>query len=147
VDTRAAATDEEALRLADRHEIKKQRLAILDKQADLYGERDVPPQIEMERVQLRYELKIIETALNTPARSTLGDELGPAARFMVNVEQNRQIEQKIALLGKRLEDFIGESKSWRDMNRQVLLIVGIVVIIILVAVAVLTTYVLTRGAV
>lgn len=135
----------EEQRLVERRDIKRRRLHELEKQADFYGERDVPPHIEMERVQLDYELGVIETALNSPARAGIGDELGPAARFTVGLEGNRRLEAKVSFIGRRLDEFIDDSKAFRDMNRQVLLIIGIVVIIILVVVVAIITAIVVGG--
>lgn len=142
-ETQRARLEEQ--RLVERRDIKRRRLHELEKQADYYGERDVPPHIEMERVQLSYELGIVETALNSPARAGIGDELGPAARFTVGLESSRRLESAVSLLGRRLDDFIDDSKAWRNMHRQVLLIIGIAVIVILVIVVALGTAMYIRG--
>jgi hypothetical protein len=137
--------DEETIRYAQIIKAKQDRLHVLDLQAARYG-IDVPPHIAMERVSLEAELHAVETTLDSPIRAELGDELGPSGRFIVNHQQNREIKQSIAAVSVKLDRFIDDSKLWRDVNRQVLLIIGIAVIIVLLALAVLTTYVLTKGA-
>jgi CHASE3 domain sensor protein len=133
------AMDDEQ-RLIERREIKRRRLHELDKQADFYGERDVPPHIEMERVQLRYELGVVETAISSPARVQIGDELGAAGRFMSNMEQNRQILSSIGLVARRLDEFISESLAWRTMHRTLIVILIVVVVFILVVVVAIVTW-------
>lgn len=138
--------DEETQRYAAILKIKQSRLFELDKQAAIFGIA-VPPHIEMERVSLRDELAMVESAIRSPARAETADELGPAGRYKVTRQDNQDIKQSIAAVLNKLDDFIDDTKAWRTMNRTVLLIISIVVIVILLAVAVLTTYVLTRGAV
>src|SRR5262249_30867609 len=128
----------------ERREIKRRRLHELDKQADRYGV-DTPPHIEMERTQLRYELGVVETAINSPARVQIGDELGPAGRFMYSSEQNRQTLEAVRLIGTRLDEFIRDSLTWRSMHRTLITVLIVVVVVILVAVVAISTYLLTHG--
>ncbi len=136
--------DEETRRYAEIIRAKQDRLYVLDVQAAKYG-IDVPPHIAMERVSLEAELRATETALDSPIRAEFGDDLGPRGRFVVNHEQNRQIKQSIAAIAVKLDRFIKTSEAWRDVNRQVLLIIGVIVIVILIAVVAITTYLLTTG--
>lgn len=138
--------DDETRRLVERREIKRRRLHELDKQADTYG-MDVPPHIEMERVQLRHELGMVETAITAPAGPRIGDELGASGRFLVYHEQNRDIASAVRQIGKELADFKAEWKDWRDVNRTILLIVGIVVILLLTGGVATITYIVARGGI
>lgn len=131
---------------------------VLDLQAAQYG-MAVPPHIAMERVSLEAELSAVETTLDSPIRAKLGDELGPRGRFVVNHQQNleiqkqntdlekliRETKQSIAHVATKLDRFIDDSKSWRNMHRQLILIIGFVVIVILIALAVIITYLVTIG--
>jgi hypothetical protein len=137
--------DEETDRFIAIRKIKVRRLYELDKQAAAFGEFAVPPQIEMERGSLRDELDMMESAIAAPARSAVGDELGPAGRFLVYHQQNREIKQSIAALAVQIETFVTESEDWRGMHRQWLLIIGVVVILILVAVVAIVTAIAMRG--
>lgn len=137
--------DVETQRYAEIIKAKQARLFVLDKQAATYG-IDVPPHIEMERGSLRDELSMVETAIASPARSEVGDELGAAGRFIVNHQQNREIKQSIAAVAVKLDRFIEQSESWRNMHRQLILIIGIAVIAILVVLAIVVTFLVTRGA-
>lgn len=137
--------DTETVRYAEIIRAKQDRLHVLDIQAAKYG-IDVPPHIAMERVSLEAELRTVEATLDSPIRAELGDELGPRGRFVVNHQQNTEIKQSIAAVSVKLDRFIDASETWRTMHRNWIILIGIVVIIILVALAVLITYVLTTGA-
>ncbi len=137
--------DEETQRYARIIKAKQDRLNILDVQAAKYG-IDVPPHIEMERGSLHEELSMVETAIQSPARAKVTDELGPAGRFLVNHQDNREIKQTIAAVLVKLDTFIDQSETWRSMHRQLILIIGIAVILIVITVAVIVTYLVTKGA-
>lgn len=131
--------DEETLRYAEIIKLKQRFLHELDKQAAMLGDLNVPPHIEMQRQTLMAELGMMETALDSPARAVVGDELGPRGRFVVNYQQNREIKQSIAALAV-------QSEKWREMQRNWILLIGLVVILILIAVVALVTYLFTKGA-
>lgn len=144
--------DEETRRYAEIIRAKQDRLFVLDVQAAKYG-IDVPPHIAMERVSLEAELRAVETTLDSPIRAEFSDELGVRGRFVVNHQQNqdikkqnREIKQSIAAVVVKLDRFIEDSKSWRNMHRQLILIIGIAVIIIMIALAILGTFLITKGA-
>lgn len=136
--------DEETQHYIRVRKSKQARLRILDEQAATYGIA-VPPHIEMERGSLRDELSMVEIAIQSPARAGVTDELGPAGRFLVNHQQNREIKQSIAAVAVQLETFVAQSLEWRTMHRQWLLIIGVVVVIILIVVVALVTYLATKG--
>jgi len=136
--------DNDEQRLIERREIKRRRLHELDKQADRYGP-ETPPHIEMERTQLRYELGIVESAISNPARPQIGDELGAAGRFMVNMEQGRQTIEAIRFIGTRLDEFIKDSIAWRNMHRTLITILIVAVVCMLIAVVAIVTYLFARG--
>jgi len=125
---------------------KQARLHVLDIQAAALGEYNVPPQIEMERQSLMDELGMLEIAIQSPARAGVTDELGPAGRFLVNHQQYREVKQSTAAILVKLDAFIDESKDWRIVHRNWILLIGLVVILILVAVVALVTYLFTKGA-
>jgi hypothetical protein len=137
--------DDETLRYIAIRKDKQAQLRILDEQASKFGELYVPPYIEMQRVSLREELTMVETAIQSPARSEIGDELGTTGRFLVYHQQNREIRQSVAALAIQLETFIEHSEMWRNMHRQMILIIGIAVIVMLIALAVVITYLITIG--
>lgn len=137
--------DDETQRFIAIRKVKIERLYLLDKQAAAYGEYNIPPHVEMERGSLRDELGMMESAIAAPARSAVGDELGPSGRFLVYHQQNREIKQSIAALAVQLETFVAESEDWRAMHRQWLLIIGVVVVLILVAVVAIVTAIAMRG--
>jgi hypothetical protein len=136
--------DEETKRYAAILKIKQARLFELDKQAATFGIL-VPPHIEMERVSLRDELEMLESAIRSPARTAIADELGPAGRFKASRAEQIETKQLIAAVLNKLDGFIDQSEAWREVNRQVLLIIGVTLIIILVAVVAMATYLLTTG--
>lgn len=136
--------DEETQRYAAILKIKQARLFELDKQAATYG-ISVPPHIEMERLSLQDELAMVESAIRSPARSETADQLGPAGRYKASRQDAQDIQRSVAVVLNKLDAFIDDSKVWRSMHRNWIILIGIAVIVILVAVAVLTTYVLTRG--
>jgi hypothetical protein len=137
--------DEETRRYAEIIRAKQDRLFVLEVQAAKYG-MDTPPHIAMERVSLEAELRATEQTLDSPIRASFSDELGVRGRFVVNHQQNREIKQSIAAVAVKLDRFIEDSKSWRNMHRQIHLIIGIAVIIILLALAIVGTYLFTKGA-
>ena len=137
--------DEETRRYAEIIRAKQDRLFYLDVQAAKYG-IDVPPHIAMERVSLEAEVRAVETTLDSPIRAGFSDELGVRGRFVVNHQQNQDIKKSIAHVVVKLDRFIEDSKAWRNMHRQLILIIGIAVIVILIALAVLLTYLFTKGA-
>ena len=144
--------DDEIQRLIEIRRIKLDRLYELDKKAAMYGELDVPPHIQMQRTDLRaelgkmqLELGAVETALQAPVTSSVGDELGTAGRFLVYYQQNREIKQSIAKLAVDLDGFISESKVWRMHHRQWLLIIGVAVVIILVIIVAFVAYAAGQG--
>lgn len=146
------AVDDETQRLIELRKIKLDRLHILDKQAAAYGEIDLPPHIAMERSNLRSELGLaqmekeaVETAIRAPITSTVGDELGPGGRFLVNYQQNREIKQSIASVAVDLERFVKASEEWRTVHRQILIVIGVAVILLVIAVASIVTYIIARG--
>jgi len=138
--------DEETQRFIAIRKIKVDRLYELDRQAAAYGEFNVPPHIQMERVSLRDELGMMDQAIQAPARAEIGDELGPSGRFLVYHQQNREIKQSIAALAVQFDQFMKKSDEWRMRHRQWLLIIGVIVVIILVAVVALVTYIFARGS-
>ena len=131
--------DEETLRYAELIRIKQRYLHELDKQAAALGKYNVPPHIEMQRQTLMEELGMMETALDSPASARAGDELGPRGRFAVNYQQNREIKQSIATLDVKIGTRL-------DMHRNLFILIGVIVILILVAVVALVTYLFTKGA-
>jgi hypothetical protein len=151
--------DEETRHYADVVRAKQDRLNILNLQAAKYG-IDVPPHVAMERVSLEAELKAVETTLDSPIRAELGDELGPRGRFVVNHQQNveiqkqntdldkliRETKQSIGALAVKLDRFIDDSKSWRMMHRNIILIIGVAVLITFGIVIAIVTYLATKGA-
>lgn len=136
--------DDETRRYAEIIKAKQDRLHFLDKQAAIYGV-DTSPQIEMERSSLQEELGMMEIALGSPARAVVGDELGPRGRFVVNVEQNREIKQSIAAVAVQLETFIKASLEWRTMHRNWILIIGLAVVIILVIIVAAVSFFVGKG--
>lgn len=137
--------DEETRRYAEIIRAKQDRLFVLEVQAAKYG-MDTPPHIAMERVSLEAELRAVETTLDSPIRAGFSDELGVRGRFVVNHQQNREIKKSIAHIAVKLDRFIEDSRSWRNMHRQLILIIGVALIIILIVLAIVGTYVLTKGA-
>lgn len=130
--------DEETQRYAAIIRIKQARLHELDKQSATMG-LNTPPHVAMEIGSLKEELGMMEIALASPARAVSTDELGPQGRFLVYYQQNREIKQSIAALAV-------ESREGRAMQRQWILLIGVVVILILIAVVALVTYLFARGA-
>jgi len=137
--------DEETTRYAQVLKIKQARLHELDKQAAAFGAIYTPPHIEMERVSLREELGMVETAIQSPARAEVTEELGPAGRFLVNYERGREIKQSIAAVLVKLETFVQSSEGWRALHRSFIIIIGIAVIVVALSVVVMATYLITRG--
>lgn len=128
------------------------RLRELDNQAAAYGKYSTPPHIEMERTSLREELGMVETAIKTPARAEIVEQLGPSGRFLVNHEQNREIKQSIAALAVQIDTFITQSMDWRAgitgtlmQYRQWFLLLAITILFVVVIVVAYIAYSIGRG--
>ena len=131
--------DEETLRYAEIITIKQRHLHELDKQAAALGTYNVPPHIEMQRQTLREELDMMVTALESPASAGVGDELGPRGRFVVNYQQNREIKQSIAALLVKMNTGFAMQRNW-------MILIGLIVVLIFAAVIALVTFLITKGA-
>jgi hypothetical protein len=145
--------DDETRRYIRIRKDKQEELSILEEQAAKFGELYVPPHIKMQIGAIRDELSMVESAIKSPARSAVSDELGPAGRFAVSHQDNREIRQMIAALAVDIEKAAQQSREWRDhlggrMRRLSLwsVVITILVVLILVAGAIFVTYVLTKGA-
>jgi len=136
--------DEETRRYAEIIRAKQDRLFALDLQAAKYG-MDTPPHVAMERASLEAEVRATESTLDSPIRAAFSDELGVRGRFVVNHQQNQDIKKSIAAVAVKLDRFIDDSKLWRNMHRQLILIIGVAVILIMIALAILGTYLVTTG--
>lgn len=131
--------DDETLHYARVFRAKRARLNIIEEQIAALGEYNVPPHVAMERDSLTEELGMFEIAMESPARADVGDELGPRGRFVVNYQQNQAIKKSLAALSVR-------SEEWREMQRNWIILIGLVVILILIAFTVFVTYLITKGA-
>lgn len=129
--------DEETQRYAAIIKVKQARLFALDKQAATMG-LDTPPHIEMERQTLHEELSMMEVAIESPVSATVGDELGPRGRFVVNYQQNREIKQSIAAVLVKVETGFAMHRNW-------IVLIGVVVILILIVVVALITALAVGG--
>lgn len=130
--------DDETIRYAEIIRIKHRVLHELDKQAATLG-IDTPPHIEMQRQTLMEELGMLEVALDSPASSQVSDELGPRGRFVVNWQQNQDIKKSVAALLVKMETGFKMQRNW-------IILIGLVVILILVAFVAFVTYLATKGA-
>jgi hypothetical protein len=145
--------DEETRRYIRIQKEKQAELGILEEQAARFGDLYVPPHIKMQIGVLKDELSVVESAIKSPARSGVADELGTAGRFAVYHQDNRDVKQMIAALAVDIENAGKQSREWRDhlearMNRLGSwgIVITILVVAILVAGAIFVTYVLTKGA-
>lgn len=123
--------DEETKHYANLLKIKQALLYKLDEQAAGFGMLHVPPHIEMERDSLRDEISMLETAIQTPARAEITDELGPAGRFLVNHQELREIRRTLT--------------SFIKSVRVGFLVMGGVLVGVVVVVAIIATYLIVRG--
>lgn len=144
--------DEETQHYIRVRKTKLARLHELDIQAAAYGKYNTPPHIEMERTSLREELGMVESAIKTPARPEIAEELGASGRFLVYHEQNREIKQSIAALAVQVETFITQSADWRDgitrtlmQYRQWFLLIAITVVFVVVIVVAFVAFAIGRG--
>jgi hypothetical protein len=145
--------DEETQRYIRIRKDKQAQLGILEEQAAKFGDMYVPPYLKMQIGALQDELSMVESAIKSPARSIVSDELGPAGRFAVNHQEGREVKQMIAALAIDLETAGAQSLDWRrrmeDRMRRLgswNIVITILVVLILVAGAIFVTYVLTKGA-
>jgi len=144
--------DEEVKHLIEVRKAKIDRLNTLDKQAATFGPLYTPPHIEMERVSLREELGMVETAIKSPARAEVSEELGPAGRFQVNYQQNRDIRESIAAVAVEVEglavkfsQFVLATMSWRSSMRTWIIIIGVTVLVLIIVVVSIVSYVYGRA--
>ncbi len=144
--------DDETRRYIRIRKDKQTELGILEEQAAKFGELYVPPHIKMQIGAIQDELSMVESAIKSPARSVVSDELGPAGRFAVSHQDNRESKQMIAALAVDIEQLGLKSRDWYDrveerMRRlgQWNIVITILIVLILVAGAIFVTYVLTRG--
>jgi len=145
--------DEETRRYIRIRKDKQAELSILEEQAAKFGDLYVPPHIKMQIGALKDELSMVESAIKSPARSAVSDELGPAGRFAVSHQDNREVKQMIAALAVDIEKAAVQSREWRDhlgerMRRLSLwsVVITILVVVIIVTIAIIVTYLLTKGA-
>ena len=145
--------DDETRRYIRIRKDKQAELGILQEQAAMFGDLYVPPHIKMQIGAIQDELSMVESAIKSPARSAVSDELGPAGRFAVNHQDQREVKQMIAALAIDVEKAGVQSLNWRvqleeRMRRlgQWNIVITILVVAILVAGAIFVTYVLTKGA-
>ena len=145
--------DDETRRYVQIRKDRQQELAILEEQAAKFGDMYVPPYLKMRIGAIQDELSIVESAIKSPARAAISDELGPAGRFAANHQDSREVKQMIAALAVDLEQAGKQSQDYRDgmdgrMRRLGLwnIVNTILVVLILVAGAIFVTYVLTKGA-
>lgn len=145
--------DEETRRYIRIRKDKQAELGILEEQAAKFGDLYVPPHIKMQIGALHDELSIVESAIKSPARSAISDELGPAGRFAANHQDNREVKQMIASLAVDLEKAGTQSREWRAQMEERMrrfgqwnIVITILVVLILVAGAIFVTYILTKGS-
>ncbi len=134
-----ANVDPETEHYARVFKAKRARLNVIEEQIAAMGEYNVLPHIAMERDSLKEELSMFGMAMESPARAEAGDELGPSGRFLVYYQQNQDIKRSIAAMKV-------DSEDWRMIQRNWLVIIGLIVILILIAVVALVTYLFTKGA-
>lgn len=131
--------DEETKHYARVYKAKRARLNVIEEQIAAQGEYNVQPHLAMERDSLTEELAMFGIAIESPARADVSDELGPRGRFVVNYQQNQDIKKTLAVI-------VTQSEEWRAMQRNWIILIGLIVILILIAVVALVTYLLTKGA-
>jgi hypothetical protein len=131
--------DEETLRYAAIIKIKQSRLQELEEQAAGMGIYYTPPHIAMEIDSLKEELGMMDVAIESPARTSVGDELGPRGRFVVNWQQNQDIKKSIAAILVKMETGFKMQRNW-------IILIGLIVVLILIAFTVFVTYLATKGA-
>lgn len=122
--------DSETQHYARLIQIKQAQLRILDEKAARYG-LDTPPHVEMERVTLREEIGMFEKAIGSPARAKVTDELGPAGRYLVNYEQNRELAAEFDRFSQLIMKWIAA--------------LSVAALFTLIVVVILATYLVTRG--
>lgn len=125
----------------DLRQVKLKRLRALDKQAALLGDAQTPAHIQVERAELRAELGLVEGIIGLAMRPQIGDELSANGRFLAYIVEIKRANDGIAQLGEKLEGVFEQVNRFR----QWIILIGIVVVVILVAGAVVATYVFTRG--
>lgn len=132
---------------------KMRRLHTLELQIERQGgDAHAASHLLVERTELRAALAIVEPVVTTAVPASLGDELGGAGRWLATMEQHRQTSKAVRDLAGtviaievRLDEFMATSQDWRNMHRQLIVIIGITVVLTLLFVAILATYLAARG--
>lgn len=154
---------------------KTRRLRTIERQIERQGgDAWAETHLLVERAELRAYLGVVEPVVVSPIPSSIGDDLGPNGRFLATMELARQTSNRLADLvsevqGQRGEQidlkhqfavFIAETVMWRKQKDEEdeqqrtnlgrvntwLVIGGVVLVGIVVAVAVLITLYIDRGA-
>jgi hypothetical protein len=135
---------EETQRLLELRATRLQRLQVLEIQQATFGV-DCPAHIIIEVAGLRRSLGLLDAAVVSPLDDNIVEELGQSGRYRATDTKLRRIDDALAFLGERLEASIDESRMWRGTHRQLIIVIGIAVIVILMAVVAIATYLVTRG--
>lgn len=131
--------------LQDIRREKIRRLRVIEKQIESFGEDYAPAHLLVEVAQLRSEIGIVESVVSSSISTSISDDLRVGGRFLAYYEQLRSVQQSVAQLGNRLDEFIEETEVWRkDTKQWVILIFGSIFVISLVVVGVVVYILATR---
>jgi hypothetical protein len=136
--------DDDTHRLLEVRAVRLQRLRVLELQQERYG-NDCPAHIVIEIAGLRRSLGFLDAAVESPLDDDIVEELGQSGRYRATDTRLRHLNDAIAFLGERLEASIDESRMWRNTHRQLIIIIGVAVIVILMAVTGIVVYLVTKG--
>lgn len=137
--------DDETQRLIAIRNAKLSRLRLLEVQQARQGD-DTPPHVVVEIEGLRRALGLVDAAVSSPLTPDVVEALGQSGRYMATDTRLNAIERSIARLGVQWDLFTEDSMRWRRLHWLWLVIITVAIVIALLALAVIATYVLTKGA-
>ncbi len=137
--------DDETQRLLAIRTTQMRRLRLLELRQAQEGSA-IDPSIVIEIEGLRRALGLVEAAVSSPLMPDVVEALGPSGRYMATDTRLSHIERSIARWSAQLELFIEDSMQWRKVHWQWLVIITVALVLVLLLVAVVATYVLTKGS-
>ena len=138
--------DDETHRLIAIRAAKLGRLRLLELRQAREGEA-TDPAIVVEIEGLRRALGLVDAAVSSPLTPDVVEALGQSGRYMATDTRLNAIERSIARWGAQLELFIEDSMRWRKAHWLWLIVITVAIVLALLLIAVVATYVLTKGSV
>jgi hypothetical protein len=104
--------DDELERINELRALKRTRLRIIERQVAQFGEQYAPAHLLTERAELRETLAKYETVLGSAIPSGVGDDLGASGRFILSMEEFKNVKDTQALFGYQFGEFVIEVREF-----------------------------------